>query len=375
MDDETAGADTGAEECPPGDVDMDRAALDRALGLVADHPGQAQLCVLRHGRVVLNRSYGCPPDALFLLWSAGKPLIALLTWLLAERGLISLDDPVGQYWPQYARCGKAAVTVRHVLQHRSGAPLGGRSVLGDALAMTDWERSVRRIARACPRWPAGQVPAYHIISYGFVLGELVRRVTGVPVDRYLRTELLDPLGLRDIHAGLPDALWARGVPVRAPASGDLSARVRERYFNRRAVRTAVIPAANTAANARDLAALYEMLLRGGELGGTRVLAAATVAEARRSSTSEGEVDQLLQLPVRWSQGFQLGGGTDRRTARPMGMLSGRETFGHNGSNYCNAWADPERDLVFVYLTNVLVPPAEGVRRQSAVSDAVLAACR
>jgi CubicO group peptidase (beta-lactamase class C family) len=356
---------------------MDAAALDRAVGLLALRPDPAQLCVLRHGRVVLNRSFGCRPDALFLLWSAGKPLVALGVHLLAERGLLSLDDPVARYWPRYAEHGKENVTVRHVLQHRSGAPLGGHGLLGDALAMTDWDRSVRRAAGARPRWPAGEVPAYHVLSYGFVLGEVIRRVTGVPVDAFLRTELIDPLGLPGLHARLPGELWRRGaaVPVRAPDRYNAPVRLRARYFNSGAVRRAVVPAATVHSTARDLALFYEMLLREGELNGTRVLAAPTVAEARRPSTRAGEVDRVLGLPVRWAQGFQLGGGKDRRTARPMGMLSGRETFGHNGSNYCNAWADPARDGVCVCLTSTLVPPAEGVRTQSAVSDAVLAACR
>lgn len=376
---------------------LDAASLDRALALAADWPGQGALCVIRHGHVVLNQSWNCPTDSLFMLWSAGKPLAALSVHLLAERGLLSLDAPVSTYWPEYAQNGKAAVTVRHVLQHRSGAPLATRSVLGDALIMTDWDRSVRRAAAARLTWPIGEVPAYHILSYGFVLGELVRRVSGVPVARFARTELLDPLGLGGIHLeppdrglglglgfGLghghdpgPDRDRARRLPLVAPAR-DYPARLKKFHFDRRAAVRAVIPAANVSATAHDLALFYEMLLRGGELDGTRVLAEQTVAEARRPSTRDGETDRLLQLPVRWSQGFQLGGATNSnpdRAARPMGLRSSRETFGHNGSNYCIGWADPTRDVAFAYLTNLLAPAAEAVRHIGAVSDAVLDACR
>lgn len=379
----SANPDLDLDLCAPDEVGMDPASLDRALALAAAWPGQGALCVLRRGRVVLHRSWNCPLDSLFMLWSAGKPLAALSVHLLAERGQLSLDAPVSDHWPEYARNGKAAITVRQVLQHRSGAPVATRSVLGDALIMADWDRSVRRAAAARPIYPVGQVPAYHILSYGFVLGELVRRVSGVPVAQFARTELLEPLGLRDVHLELPEHDRHRRMPLLAPA-GDRSARLKRLYFNRGAAVRAVIPAANVTSSARDLALFYQMLLRGGELGGelagdlggVRVLAAETVAEARRPSTRDGEMDRLLQLPVRWAQGFQLGGGTDAdRTARPMGSLSGRETFGHNGSNYCIGWADPTLDLAFAYLTNLLAPAEQAVRQLAAVSDAVLDACR
>ena len=147
--------------------------------LVAAHGATAQLCVLQHGRVVLDRSFGCAPDALFWTFSASKPFVALLTHLLAERGSVDLDDPVARYWPAFRARGKGEVTIRQVLQHRSGLS-AARGMLGDALAMADWDRSVRNLERARLRWPPGSVPAYQMIAYGFILGEIVRRVTGVP---------------------------------------------------------------------------------------------------------------------------------------------------------------------------------------------------
>jgi CubicO group peptidase (beta-lactamase class C family) len=243
-------------------------------------------------------------------------------------------------------------------------------VLADGWTMTDWERSVRAIERATPRWPAGHVPAYHIVSYGFILGEVVRRVTGVPVDALLRAELLDPLGLSDTHLGLPARLWPRHVPVRARGAAAVAGRA---LFNRRRTRTAVIPAAGVSTTARDLARFYAALLAGGELDGVRVVAAATVEEARRPS-SDGEVDRFIRLPIRWAQGFQLGGpGSSGGWRRPMGQRSSPLTFGHNGSNCCIGWADPDRGLAFGYLTNLLVPGHEGARHLSDVADEVLAA--
>jgi CubicO group peptidase (beta-lactamase class C family) len=230
---------------------------------------------------------------------------------------------------------------------------------------------VHHIERASPSWPPGQVPAYHYISYGFILGELVRRVSGVGVADFLAAEFLGPLGLGDVHLGLPGDLWSRHVPIRGCG---LAGRVSQVFVNRRATRQAVIPAAGISATARDLARFYQAMLRGGELDGVRVLQAATIEQARRPS-SDGERDRFLRLAIRWSQGFQLGGPSQEPSAhRPMGQLSSPQTFGHNGSNCCIAWADPARQLVFVYLTDRLTASPEGARHQGSVADAVIAAC-
>jgi CubicO group peptidase (beta-lactamase class C family) len=350
---------------PPG-----RSGVDQVLSLVRERGAAAQLCVLRDEEVVLDRAVGCGHDALFWIFSASKPFVALLVHLLAQRGELSLDDRVARYWPEFGQQGKELITVRQVLQHRSGLPVARGAAL-DALAMTDWDRSVRHLEQARPRWPPGQVPAYHYLSYGFILGELVRRVSGVGVAEFLAAQFLDPLRLRDVHLGLPPDLYHRAAPVRGRGPGGL---LTQAFVNRRATRQAVIPAAGISATASDLARFYLALLRGGELGGTRVLDAATVEQARRPS-SEGERDRFLRLPIRWSQGFQLGGPAPGPGAdRPMGRLSSPQAFGHNGSNCCIAWADPVHRLVFVYLTDRLTAGHEGARHLGSVSDAVIAAC-
>ncbi|HKA12029.1 MAG TPA: serine hydrolase domain-containing protein [Candidatus Dormibacteraeota bacterium] len=350
---------------------MDSVALDRALELVRARKTAAQLCVLREGQVVLDRSFGCPKDALFLIYSASKPFVALLVHLLAQRGMLSLDDSVAAYWPEYGQRGKGAITVRHVLQHRAGVPVAG-SLLRTVLHMSNWDLSVRDAEQTRPRWAAGQVAAYHFITYGFILGELVRRVTGVPVRDFLRSELLAPLGLDAVWLGLPDELWPRRVRVRA---GHPSEWINQVVFNRRKIRQAVIPAAGISATARQLARLYKMLLMGGELDGVRLLEERTIAEARQPS-SDGEVDAFINRPVRWAQGFQLGGpGSDPRDmSRVMGGISSRQAFGHAGNASCVTWADPTRRLVFVYLMNLQPGIDEGFRHLGEVSDAVLAAC-
>jgi CubicO group peptidase (beta-lactamase class C family) len=340
------------------------------MTLIRERGSPAQLRVYARGHLVLDESYRCHADSLFFLFSAGKPLVALGLHLLAQHGRLGLDDPVATYWPEFGQRGKQAITIRHVLQHRGGLPVA-RGMPLDALAMTDWAASVRAIEQAVPAYPPGEVPAYHILTFGFILGEVVQRITGLPVPEFLRAELLAPLGLdQDVYLPLPPELWGRHVPLRGRGPAEL---VTQLVINRRAARQAVIPAASVSATAAGLAGLYQVLLDGGR----GVLTPHAIATATRPS-SDGIVDRYLKLPIRWSEGFQLGGerpGGARigggRT--PMGSLASRHAFGHNGSYVCLGWADPERQLAMAYLTSRLVSRSAGAQHMSAVSDAVLTA--
>ena len=344
--------------------------LAEVVRLVEARGVPAQLCVIQDGRNILDLAVNCRHDDLFWLFSTSKPFVALLVHKLAEDGQLDLDRPLAGYWPEFGQHGKHEITVRHVLQHRSGLPVIAGS-LGDALAMTDWDRSVRNIERATPRHEPGGGPAYHFVSYGFILGELVQRVTGTPVRDALDSSFLEPLNLNDTHLGLPPDLWSRHVDVRGEGA---PGRLTQVIANRRATRQAVIPAAGISATARDVARFYQALLQGGALGHVNVLRPETVAAATRPS-SHGELDQYLKLRIRWSNGFQLGGPVPGRvTSHPMGDRSGPETFGHNGSNTCVAWADPVRGLAVAYLTGRLPAGLDRARHPSQVSDAIFAAC-
>jgi CubicO group peptidase (beta-lactamase class C family) len=361
---------------------MDAEALARTAELVKDRTGAAQLCVLHHGEPLLDVTVRCSPDSLFLLWSTGKPLTAMAVHLLEERGMLDLDDPVRRFWPEYGRGGKAEVTVRHVLRHASGAPLSTGSVLGDAMAARSWDVSVRAAAHAKARYPVGGAPVYHIMSYGFILGELVRRVDGRDLPEFLQAEILGPAGMHDTHLRLDAGLWQRVVSLSAPAPGRPDApsageRAKLELFNRRSLRSAVIPAATVHSTARDVATFYQLLLDDGERDDVRVFDPKTVDAAREPAPAGGgpsaghEPDPIIGHPVRWAHGFQLGWGDDPvETARPFGTTAGREVFGHNGSNYCNAWADPEYDLVFAYLTNSVPRRAAALRHQTEISDLI-----
>jgi CubicO group peptidase (beta-lactamase class C family) len=334
----------------------------RARGAVA------QLVILRGGRVVVDRSFGCRPDALFWTFSAGKPVTALTVHLLAERGLIDLDAPVADHWPTFAAAGKSDVTVRNVLEHRAG--LGAARILGDALVMTDRQRAAARVAAAPLVRTPGTAAGYSPIAAGFVLGELVRRVTGRPERDVVQELILDPVAMHDTHLGLPGRLLRRAVPVRG--SNPIGALVAGRV-NAPAVRRAVIPSAGLSTTARDLAALYRMLLAGGRAGRRRVLLASTVDDALAPSGDDG-FDRVARYPIRWTAGFQLGGPRSvPGTVSPMGAASSPRAFGHNGSNCCIGWADPDRDLVVVHLTNRVGSPLPDLRYHAAVADRILAA--
>ncbi len=326
--------------------------------LITERGGAAQLRVYARGRVVLDESYRCQPESLFFLFSAGKPLVALGVHLLAERGQLGLDDPVETYWPEFGQRGKHGITIRHVLQHRGGLPVA-RGMPLEALLMTNWAASVRAIEQATPAYPPGEIPAYHI------------QVTRRSVRDFLRDELLEPLGLDgDMSLGLPPDWWDRHVPAHGRGPAELLTQL---VINKRTTRQAVIPAASVSATAAGLAGLYQALLDGGR----GVLRPETIAAATRPS-SDGTVDRYLKLPIRWSEGFQLGGerpGGARVGGgyAPMGSLASRQAFGHNGSYVCLGWADPERQIAMAYLTSQLVSRAAGARHMSAVSDAVLTA--
>jgi CubicO group peptidase (beta-lactamase class C family) len=289
--------------------------------------------------------------------------------MLAEQRLLSLDDPVAAYWPRFALQGKRRVTIRHVLQHRSGLPPSGRPSLRDALVVTDRQRALRRIERQRLVGRPGGMPAYQPVGFGFILGEVASRATGVPLPELLRTALLEPISAHDTHLGLTWEQWPRHIPIHAgrPA-GILLASV----VNSRRARMAVIPPAGISTTACDLVRFYLMLLRAydGERG--LPVSKATLAQAL-IPTSDGQIDRSSGAPTRWSQGFQLGGPRAvPGTITPLGRLSSPRAFGHNGSGCCIAWADPDRRLAVAYLTNQIAGRHEDQRHQAPVADAIIA---
>lgn len=337
------------------------------------HPAIA-LCLRREGRVILDRAIGHasgvgpdePPDAErvpatpatpFCLFSASKAITALLVHHLDDRGLLHIDDRVVDYVPEFGAHGKEATTIRHVLTHRAGIPSMATDAEADLERLCDWQATVDHLCAARPRWAPGRRLAYHAITGGFVLGEVVRRVTGKDPRQALRDAFLDPLGFEGMSFGVaPDQVEAVArnhatgrdppFPFSRIVDNALGVSFREavRLSNDPRWLTGIVPAGNIVATANEASRFYEMLRREGELDGVRVMDARTVRRARQES-SFLEVDLTLGVPIRYGLGFMLG--------TPWVSLYGPGTeraFGHLGFIHIITWADPDRRLAGALLT-------------------------
>ncbi|MFH0521626.1 serine hydrolase domain-containing protein [Streptomyces sp. M41] len=295
--------------------------------------------------------------------SATKGVAAAVPLILHQRGELDLDAPVGAYWPEFKAHGKERLLVRHVLNHRAGLPVLDRPLTPEEAL--DPHRGPAAVAAQEPAWQPGTDHGYHALTYGWLLDELVRRVTGRWAGEWLATEIAGPLGA-DLWLGLPQAQAdrvGRSGRVEGPEpTGGLRARpkrsVTEAYqdpdsLTRRAFaaitpfpdqndpayRAAALPATNGIATADGLARVYAALI--GEVDGVRLFDPATV-ELARAEESSGP-DRVLVVGTRFGLGYMLHG-----TASP---LLGPGSFGHPGRGGALGFADPETGIAFGYVTN------------------------
>ena len=325
-------------------------------------------------------------DTLSMVFSGTKGLVATCMLLLVERGKLDLDAPVAQYWPEFAAHGKDAILVRHVLSHQAGMPGVVTPVTSEEAR--DDGRMARLLAAQAPIAPPGAIVTYHVLTYGWLCGELVRRVDGRSIGRFLREEVAEPLGL-DVWIGLPEAQESRvavleqtagfGTEEEAPppAGGQDALSERERILwsidnpsgslavaNSRAERAAEVPAANGLATARALARLYGCLARGGEIDGVRLLRPATAALAGRC-IARGH-DPYHDRPIAYAAGFHL---------NPDGGLGPRDdAYGHCGAGGSTHGCWPGLRTGFSFTTNLLDGPVKprGPALLAALHDAVRA---
>lgn len=337
------------------------------------HPGAA-LAVYRHGRLVLDLAGGWADaqraepvgaDTLFVLLSAAKPIASVALLQQIERGKAALDDPVAEYWPAFARNGKAEVTLRHILTHRGGFPETPAAV--ETEGWQDTEKIAREMEGMTPSFPPGTVSAYHHLTQQWVTTELVRLLDGRAFPVYLREEITGPLGMTDTFAGVPADQECRVAMIHATEFLGPIGTSLNRQFNRFEVRRAPAPVCMVA-TARDLARFYAALAGDGTLDGTRVLRPETVERALTIEI-DGEVDRTMGEPFRWGLGFKLGGA---RGAAWMGSASTARSFGHNGAGTVSAWGDRDLGLGVAYVTNGV---RYGPECRRVIADAVRAACR
>jgi CubicO group peptidase (beta-lactamase class C family) len=356
----------------------------------------AAVAIAIEGRLVVDiwagwqdvaRSRRWQRDTLVDVFSVGKAMAALCVLILVERGQVELEAPVSRYWPEFAAEGKGVVTVRMLLGHRAGVPAIRRSL--SEQAVYDWDLVTAALADERPWWKPGLDHGYHVNTFGFLTGELVRRVSGESIGAFFRSEVASPLDA-DFHFGIgpeddcrtadysfggasPEALdGERGKGI----AGD-----RDREFllgraylnppgisgigtvNTRAWRAAQIPSANGHATARAVARIYSALAGGGSVEGIQLLRRETIDQAR-TEVSSG-IDFVLGRPSRFGLGFQLG-----QPERPLGP--NLRAFGHFGAGGSLGFADPEAGLAFGYVMNHSGPRWQNPRNRALI-DAVYAA--
>ncbi len=282
--------------------------------------------------------------------SVGKAIAATCLHLLIDRGQVGLDEPVARYWPEFAANGKEGLLVRWVLDHRSGLP-----VLTDDLwpgAMFDWQAMTEALAAQAPLWPPGTQPAYHIRTFGFLVGEIIRRVSGKSVGAFFRDEFAQPLDI-DFHFGLNAKDFARCAefiarPEQAPQDpNSLFVRAGRQWpvpldYNSAAFRSAEIPSSNGHGNARSVARFYSILANRGRLDGRQVLSAEAVATARAEQYWGKEA--VIGRNNRQALGFLL-----NSPQFPIGK--GANSFGQSGMGGAMGMCDPDRGLAFGYIQN------------------------
>lgn len=348
-------------------------------------------------------------DTLQLVFSSTKGATALCANLLAQRGELDVDAPVTEYWPEFGAAGKGDIPVRWLLCHKGGLPYVATPLtIEDSLA---WEPPVEALAAQAPEWGPGTAHGYHAVTYGWLVGEVIRRVTGKSTGAFFAEEVAGPLGL-EFWIGLPDSEQARVAPLtnrglrrRArPANGDgegdgagmeaeepqsLTQMVEQLLgpgsllikalggtidpasgegnftgdgvFNRPDLRAAEIPSANGVTNARSLARMYAGTIgavEGGPAG--PLLSAEQLAKACELQTAGA--DSVLFFPTTFGLGYML--------SSPFSPYGGPQGFGHSGAGGSVGFADPEHGIAFGYVMNRMLANLSGDPRSAGLIRAV-----
>lgn len=372
-----------------GSLHPDFAGVARTLRRIVPTkgPGGAAVCVYHHGEKVVDiwggtkDDQGTPwaADTLSLSFSTTKGVTSTLLHIYADRGLIDLEAPVASYWPEFAAAGKEGIKIRHLLCHEAGL-YAIEDVVEDAHEMQDWATMIARLGAAKARHAPGAAHGYHAMTYGWLVGEVVRRVAGgKSFADLIAAEIAGPLGLEGLYCGVPQSqqhrcatLMAAGMDAPPEVAKRRTERMRagaERWrdrlkklgfrydptdsiaallvpgietldMNSEAWRGASVPAANGMFTARSLARMYACLAEGGELDGVRLLSDSYLRKVtRRQNDGAGRV---IPVSMRWRLGYH------RVFAVPHRMPG---AFGHFGFGGSGGWADPARKLAVALTVN------------------------
>ena len=353
-----------------------------------------QLCLRYDGRVVLNRAIGhawgngpadpedakripVTPQTPFCVYSAAKAITTTVVHMLVERGSFSLDDRVCDYLPGYTSHGKHRTTIRHVMTHSAGVPLatGPRP---DLKRMNDSAYAREKLGELKPIHPPGLMHIYHGVTWGPLVREIVSAATGRDIREILATEILEPLGFRWTNYGVAEAdvplvapSSVTGKPLPAPAAAALKMALggsMQRiipFSNTPMFLTSVVPSSSTVSTADELSRFAEILCRGGELDGVRVMRPETLAAATRQCRRLRPDVATGLAPIRWGTGFMLGS----KRFGPFGR-NAPAAFGHTGLTNIAVWADPQRALSVGIVSSGKPGPHPQAARYGALLDRI-----
>ncbi len=347
-----------------------------------EHLGEvgAACCVYAGGRKVVDLWGGTyTPETLQIVMSSTKGVVAVAAHILAQEGRLDFDAPVTEHWPEFGAAGKQEMPVRWLFSHRAGLPAIDRPLtFGDVLA---WDPVVDALAAQRALWEPNTGHGYHVGTFGWLAGEVIRRTAGITVGRFVAERIAQPLGL-DLWIGLPPDKNSRVTPILAappPAPGGpvdaFTARLFDpttllhrafanpplpgTAFNDPKFFAAEVPAANGITDARSLARLYAACI--GEVDGVRLLGPDTLEKAMEVQ-SAGE-DLVLGYETRYGTGFQL--------SFPFRPMAGEGSFGHYGMGGSVGFAHPERGLAFAYVMNQMMPSGQVDARNRGLIEAAL----
>jgi CubicO group peptidase (beta-lactamase class C family) len=343
---------------------------------VTESGGGAAVCVYHQGRPVVDAWTGVvdtagslwQDDTLAVSYSTTKGVTSTALHLCVDRQLLDYDDRVSEHWPEFGQNGKDAITVRQVLCHEAGL-YDVASFLERPEQILDWDAMVAGLEKMTPAHEPGTANGYHAVTFGFIVGEIVRRVSGLGITEFVRTQIAEPLALDGCFVGLPPEEQGRLVEIIPPPdAGELDRdpaamlRIAERLgltIRPELIAAALppsvltphrdpawveqpMPSGNGCFTARSLARMYACLAGGGELDGVRLLSEKTIERA--TEPQNNRPDLILGFPMQWRLGYH-------GVITSAGVLE--RGFGHNGYGGSGAWADPERELAVGFTLNAL----------------------
>lgn len=367
--------------------------------------GGAAVCVYREGEKVVDLwggvrdEDGSPweKDTMAMSFSTSKGITSTLIHILADRGLIHYDDPIARYWPEFAAGGKATISVRDLMTHRAGLSRL-RPLLDHGEQILDWDHMVNALANASAKPTVRS--AYHALTYGWLTGELIQRVTGKSLQDVIREELVKPLGLDGMYIGAPPAARARAAQLSGRPGTSVPALMKALFSERSAdvltllhrlvgspidarhmldalvppgdadalwherILEVAVPAANGLFTARSLARMYAAIAEGGTLDGVQLLSPGMIP--RMSKVQVHTRDRVIPIRMGWRLGYHTA--FTSRGALPT-------AFGHFGFGGSGAWADPTKRLAVAMVNNRLGGTPFGDMRIASIGSAVVASAK